>query len=258
VDDLLPGGIGRVTVLATMLGEESFVDANGNGVLDQGDTPFASMPEAFLDINEDGVRDPVSEEFVDFNDNNVYDDGSVDPDYNGALCCDAAAVSEAATAVAAGEDPGICYNVNPVTTVGCSSEKNISVRDSLTLIMAESEATILLDGEDVHTGSSFLEIDLPAGLSVYTFTIRGADTGQVMPVDTQIVFSTTNGSIETSSSFKVINTSQNARHNSSLVEYDVALIPTENRQPGDETGVLTVTITTPGGATTTGYVVVND
>jgi hypothetical protein len=245
-------------VLATMLGEESFIDANGNGVLDEGDTPFASMPEAFLDINEDGVRDPVSEEFVDFNDNNVYDDGSVDPDYNGALCCDAAAVAEAAAAVTAGEDPGICYNVTPVTTVGCSTEKNISVRDSLTLVMAESEAAILLEGENVRNGGDFLEIDLPAGLSTYTFTIRGAETGQVLPVDTYITFSTSNGALQTATTYTVINTSQNARLDSSLVEYTVALIPTENRSDGDETGVMTISVTTPSGATTTGYVIVND
>ncbi|MCG7869447.1 MAG: hypothetical protein JAZ16_08950, partial [Candidatus Thiodiazotropha taylori] len=258
VADLLPGGIGRVTVLATMLGEESFVDANGNGVLDQGDTPFASMPEAYRDDNEDGVRDPVSEEFVDFNDNNVYDDGDADPDYNGALCCDAAAVAEASAAVAAGEDPGICFNVTPVTAVGCSAEKNISVRDSLTLVMAESEATILLDGDDVQAGGGFPVINLPGGLSFFTFTIRGVQTGQVMPVGTGISFTTTNGTIETSGSFEVANTSQNARLDSSVVEYRVAMTPTENRQPGDETGILTVAVTTPSGTTTTGYVVVND
>ncbi|MCG7922162.1 MAG: hypothetical protein N0C81_10800 [Candidatus Thiodiazotropha lotti] len=258
VADLLPGGLGRVTVLATMLGEESFVDANGNGVLDQGDTPFASMPEAFRDDNEDNVRDPVAEEFVDFNDNNVYDDGSVDPDYNGALCCDAAAVAEASAAVAAGEDPGICYNVSPVTVVGCSAEKNISVRDSLTIVMAESAATILLDGVDVNSGGAFPVINLPAGLSVYTFTIRGAQTGQIMPVTTDITFSTTNGTIETSNAFEVPNTSANARLDPSITEYRVAMTPTENRQPGDETGVLTVTVTAPSGTKTTGYVVVND
>jgi hypothetical protein len=258
VDDLLPGGLGRVTVLATMLGEESFIDANGNGVLDSGDTPFANMPEAFRDDNEDGVRDPVLEEFVDFNDNNVYDDGSVDPNYNGALCCDAAAVAQAATAVAAGEDPGVCYNVSPVTVVSCSEEKNISVRDSLALVMAESNPVILLDGDNVQTDGDFIEIDLPGGLSSFTFTIRGADTGQIMPAETTITFSTTNGTIETSSSFIVPNSSSNARLDSSVVEYRVALTPTENNQPGDETGILTVRVTTPQGTVSTGYVVVND
>ncbi|MET0044774.1 MAG: hypothetical protein ABW100_14800, partial [Candidatus Thiodiazotropha sp. 6PLUC3] len=97
---------GRITILASMLGEESFIDANGNGVLDFGDTAFANIPEAFRDDDENGVRDPVLEEFVDFNANGVYDDSSVDPNYNGALCCDTSAVTEAEQAVAAGEDPG--------------------------------------------------------------------------------------------------------------------------------------------------------
>ena len=59
---------GRTTVLATTLGEESFVDANGsgrydwidangNGAYDMGETleAFTDLDEAFVDHNEDGV-----------------------------------------------------------------------------------------------------------------------------------------------------------------------------------------------------------
>ncbi|MCG7908372.1 MAG: hypothetical protein JAY69_01425 [Candidatus Thiodiazotropha taylori] len=259
-DDLLPGGMGRISILATMLGEESFVDANGNGVLDAGDTPFADIPEAFRDDNEDGVRDPVTEEFVDFNNNNSYDDVGSDPNYNGALCCDAAAVADAQSAVSAGEDPGVCFGVTPVSIVSCSAEKNISVRDSLVLVMSESFPVILLDGVDVDVATGFLSIDLPAGISTYTFTIRGVVTGQVLPAGTTINFSTTNGTIETASSFIIPSTNANARlaSQAGVVDYRVALVPTENRNPGDETGVLTVRVTTPSGATSTGYVIVND
>ncbi|MCG8039535.1 MAG: hypothetical protein JAZ19_21170, partial [Candidatus Thiodiazotropha taylori] len=259
-EDLLPGGMGRVTILATMLGEESFVDANGNGVLDSGDTPFADIPEAFRDDNEDGVRDPVAEEFVDFNNNNTYDDVGVDPDYNGALCCDAAAVAEAQSAVASGDDPGVCFGVTPVSVVSCSAEKNINVRDSLVLVMSESFPVILLDGVDVDVATGFLEIDLPAGISTYTFTIRGAVTGQVMPAGTTVNFTTTNGSIETGGSFIVPSTNANARlaSQAGVVDYRVALTPTENRNPGDETGILTIKVTTPGGTTSSGFVIVND
>jgi hypothetical protein len=259
-DDLLPGGMGRVTILATMLGEESFVDANGNGVLDSGDTPFANIPEAYRDDNEDGVRDPVSEEFVDFNGNNIYDGSTVDPDYNGALCCDAAAVAEAQAAVASGEDPGVCYGVTPVSVVSCSAEQNINVRGSLVLVMSESFPVILLDGVDVDVPSGFVEINLPEGLSSYDFTIKGAVAGQVMPAGTTIQFATSNGSIETSSAFTVPSTNNNARLASEegIVVYRVALTPTENNKPGDETGVMSVTVTTPNGTKTVGYVVVND
>lgn len=259
-EDLLPGGSGRVTILASMLGEESFVDANGNGVLDLGDTPFADMPEAYRDDNEDGIRDPVTEEFVDFNNNNEYDDSDVDPNYNGALCCDAAAVSNASDAVTAGEDPGVCFNVTPISTVTCSAEKNINVRDSLVLVMSESFPVILYEGDDVIISEGFLEINLPAGISTYTFTIRGAALGQVLPAGTTINFSATNGSIETGNNFTVPNTNANARlaSQSGIVDYRIALVPTENQRAGDETGVLTIRVTTPSGTTTTGFVIVND
>jgi hypothetical protein len=44
----------RSSVLAYALGEESFIDTNGNGLYDY-DEPFVDLPEAFLDKNEDGV-----------------------------------------------------------------------------------------------------------------------------------------------------------------------------------------------------------
>ncbi|MCG7918176.1 MAG: hypothetical protein N0E37_10545, partial [Candidatus Thiodiazotropha taylori] len=70
----------------------------------------------------------------------------------------------------------------------------------------------------------------------------------------------TNGTIETGGSFIVPSTNANARlaSQSGVVDYRVALTPTENRSAGDETGILTVRVTTPGGTTTSGFVIVND
>ncbi len=45
---------GRSTILAFAQGEESFTDTNGNGLYDVGE-PFVDLPEAFLDVNDDGV-----------------------------------------------------------------------------------------------------------------------------------------------------------------------------------------------------------
>jgi hypothetical protein len=98
----------RSTVLVTAIGEESFVDSNGNGLYDRGE-PFDNLPEAFIDHNEDGVYTPAlgprcplpsteeacaaagfEEEFIDFNEDGVYST-NVDPNtgegvYNGSLC----------------------------------------------------------------------------------------------------------------------------------------------------------------------------
>ncbi len=65
---------GRVTVLAYALGEESFVDLNGNNKYDLGE-PFNDLGDAFLDSNEDKIWDSNSqnqpEQYIPFNAANV-------------------------------------------------------------------------------------------------------------------------------------------------------------------------------------------
>ncbi|MCB1680060.1 MAG: hypothetical protein KDI16_15380 [Halioglobus sp.] len=127
----------RTTILVTVVGEEYFVDSNGNGLYDEGE-PFENLPEAFVDHNEDGVYTPVEgphcpvwstvarceaagaeETFIDFNGDGKYS-LNVDPNtgkgvYNGSLC--------------------------PVEGDGiwCSREL-VNVRDDIVLIMS-SQAT---------------------------------------------------------------------------------------------------------------------
>ena len=54
---------GRVTVTAYALGEESFIDLNGNNVYDLGE-PFQDLGDLFKDRNFDGVFDPSLDEFI--------------------------------------------------------------------------------------------------------------------------------------------------------------------------------------------------
>ena len=98
----------RSTVTITAVGEEFFVDANGNGLYDQGER-FDNLPEAFSDYNEDGVYTPFAgpqcpapssaencraagseEVFRDLNGDGLYS-RNIDPNtgrgvYNGSLC----------------------------------------------------------------------------------------------------------------------------------------------------------------------------
>ena len=94
----------RSAILVHALGEESFVDRNGNGVLDREEAElFDNLPEAFIDHNEDGVYTPADPEclaapetlrciagqeevFVDLNSNNEYDNNDDPAVYNGLLC----------------------------------------------------------------------------------------------------------------------------------------------------------------------------
>lgn len=96
---------GRSTILVTAIGEESFIDRNGNGVMDQSEQNlFENLPEAFHDENEDTFYTPAlpacvtapqgsiqcisgqEEIFVDFNANNTYDLNDDPAVYNGLLC----------------------------------------------------------------------------------------------------------------------------------------------------------------------------
>lgn len=89
--------VGRAVILAYAVGEESFVDINGNGVADSGPCSsitvpgvrqaqqcgeFIDTPEAYRDDNFNGVRD-AGETFIDFNSNGLYD--ALDNIYNGLL-----------------------------------------------------------------------------------------------------------------------------------------------------------------------------
>ncbi len=78
----LPSRAGRSTIYMTTIGEESFVDVNGSGFFDDGDT-FTDLSEPFLDENENGVFDS-GEPFFDFNNDQVYTPG--DGLFSGLLC----------------------------------------------------------------------------------------------------------------------------------------------------------------------------
>lgn len=79
---LFEKGNGRVTIMATATGEESFIDANGNGIRDDAET-FDDIAEIFRDDNEDGTRQST-EEFFDFNNNGSWNDA--DGEFTGVLC----------------------------------------------------------------------------------------------------------------------------------------------------------------------------
>lgn len=90
----------RSTVMAVAVGEETFFDANGNGMYDS-DEFFKDLPEPFLDFNEDGLYNPVQtpcdpatdgltcalsagETFTDTNQNGVWDPAN--GKYDGSAC----------------------------------------------------------------------------------------------------------------------------------------------------------------------------
>lgn len=72
---------GHLTVLATVIGEEGFTDANGNGLYDAGED-FDDLPEPFINRNDSvfpGTRNPrfeLGEFYVDSDGNGAYSLGN--------------------------------------------------------------------------------------------------------------------------------------------------------------------------------------
>jgi hypothetical protein len=162
---------GRATIVATVVGEESFIDTNGNGVFDDGDT-MTDLPEAWRDENEDGARGAY-EPFFDFNANGSYD--AADGAFNGVLCS---------------------RTVAPL----CSNNKTLHIRDSLTLVMAGSTANIAV------TPSSF---NLSCGVT-QGFTVVYADLHhQPLPAGTTVTVTSSLGSIAFGGSYIQPDTNSN-------------------------------------------------
>jgi hypothetical protein len=233
---------GRVTVLATAIGEESFPDLNGNGRFDASEkaafdgTDISGdnydLKEAFVDHNEDGLYNPTEgsdvndsgslEEFVDFNNSGTFDQN--DGLYNGVLC-------------------------SVGGHAGCSNtQKSLNVRRTLTLIMSGSSANFdtyftrdaLATGDpDIDDNDNVVNI---AGENVGFATVIIADLhNQPMPAGTVVDFTATVGSIVGPSSF----TWPNESHNGGRA-YSVSIKGEKEAKSGN----LLVEVTTPGGVST--------
>jgi hypothetical protein len=215
---------GRVTILATALGEESFTDANANGVLDDPPDAFTDLGEAFRDDDEDGVFDAI-EELRELDGNGTY--SSADGEYNGALC-----------------DLEGDALINAVNV--CSSTKNTYVRDSIVLIMSGPASTIAFV-DDFGNPISSLEC---AGESLDTAILVISDLhNQPVPANSVVSVSASNGTLDSASSFTVASTNYDGP-----LGYGIRVV-------GDSTpstGTLTVTVTTPKGLISTNYLTIND
>jgi hypothetical protein len=148
---------GRSTIMATAIGEESFVDVNGNGIFDNVDT-WTDLPEAFRDDNENAAYDP-GEFFLDFNQDQQRSPG--DGQFNGLLCT----------------GPG-----SPAG--GCSANEKLTVSASNLIIMSGSTAII----SDNRGGL----ISLSGTDGTITFTI-GDVNDQPMPAGTTISVQASSG-----------------------------------------------------------------
>lgn len=174
---------GRVKILATAIGNESFIDGDGTGLYEgtskdlfatsnsskcTPSVPNSSaavgvangcddLSEAYLDKNFNGARD-LDEEFIDFDTNGSFT--TADGKYNGALCEDKA------------ENNGIC-----------TKRKTTVVRDDIVLTMA-SEKPLL---------AGLQPFSLAAGAAQREIPVLVADiNGNGMPKGTTVTVNNSN------------------------------------------------------------------
>lgn len=220
---------GRVTILATAIGEESFPDLNGNGRFDIGEMAAFSgndvsgnpydLAEAFVDHNEDGKYNPSDggdvndsgalEEFIDFDNSGTF--SPKDGEYNGSLCGDAN---------------------------NCSTEKSINVRGSLVLVMSGSNPVFTM-----NTPVNGTEINSDEGDEVAVEIVIADLHNQPMPAGTIVTFEAVEGSIVGESSYTWPNTNKNG--GSSFVVTLKGVVSSSTLS-----GELIVTVTTPSGVVT--------
>ncbi|MES2884871.1 MAG: hypothetical protein V4709_08705 [Pseudomonadota bacterium] len=162
---------GRVSILASASGEESFVDNNSNGFFDPAET-FTDILEPFQDDNENGVRD-TGERFRDRNGNDQFDAAA-----NGAFdgyVCDSPGVNCRSTVTPLGANAVIVF-YNGQARIGNLTGNQATYTPSAT-------ARISLRVADTNGNS------LPTGT---TFTLN-VTNGSVAEPATQGPFNTTNG-----------------------------------------------------------------
>ena len=238
---------GRATVLAYAVGEESFIDLNGNGVADlvpnemvDINAKSTDMPEAFRDDNENLIHD-AGETFIDFNGDAIYNgSGGIagtkpdigDGKYNGVLC-------DNVTAPPAGSSAGTC-----------SPTKSIHVRGSLVIVFSGSTAVV---SKTAPAGT----IDLKgcAGGGTTQVDLRIVDsTGNPMPVGSTVTVTTSDGTMTGLSTFVQANTNVTTAagtttHSVFVKDDAVTTVSGATITCTDPTpsGVLTVTVVTPAG-----------
>jgi len=202
---------GRSTVLVTAQGEESFIDRNGNGIMDEAEKDlFANLPEAFIDHNEDGIFNPAApacqgtgansrqciagqeEIFVDFNDNGEFDLNNDPAVYNGLLCppegdglwCSRTLLNVRASTVLILSDPSEWYmslfrGANKVTgTIWNGGVYTVAVSDLFNnRPPAGSTITLKPSGDCAIVGASSFTVNNTTAYGAFSFELQTGGVG---------------------------------------------------------------------------------
>ncbi|TRX57311.1 hypothetical protein [Thalassomonas sp. M1454] len=240
----------RISILAHLIGEESFADTNGNGVYDVGEAYTDLASEAFRDDNEDnifagryangelsaGAQEAIdacganclqlggdNEEFVDFNNDGVYQ-GLGNGVLNSVLC----------------QEEGN----------GCTKQL-LPIWKNITILQAGSHAYISLIEADLNAddvNNYYMPVDISTGAKTVIARVADIHNGR-MPAGTTITFETGNGEIVGPNSCKVLNSSTYGFEPCSVVIKGDGV---------SDSAVLKVIVKTPSGVITMAEVVIQD
>jgi hypothetical protein len=253
---------GRVTVLATTIGEESFPDLNGNGRFDICEVPAfiggtgkpcladGSFDESKADIiysGNDVGGNPydLAEAYSDYNEDGFFNPSEEDPaeELGGELEEPVDFNKNGLFDAKDGKYNGVLCSLT--VHDGCSDQKSIDVRDSLVLVMSGSFANFVttqpLGGADIVISGEGTE-----NASVIISDLHN----QPMPAGSLVEFSVAgSGSVASTSVF----TWSNENHNGGT-SFNVTVKGEKEDLP--KSGTLWVSVTTPNG-TETSYPVAN-
>ncbi len=229
---------GRVTITASAIGEESFVDLNGNGLFDSGEF-FLDLSEAFTDHNEDGryrnkarfvgdtelPNEPagsVNEEFIDYNSDQTFNEG--DSKYTGLLC-------------ASGSE-------SDCTDTGTGNfQSQLNVFRNNTIVMSGSIPYMRVVNIDSATGAMSLttDIDLTVNATETVYLFVSDVNNNTLPYETSISATTDNGELVGTTSYQI-------GSNIAMMPGVYSFTLTQESSPNQKTnGVLVITVKTPKG-----------
>lgn len=216
---------GRARILAYAIGEEAFVDLNGNGVADPGE--FTDMTGAFRDDNENGVWDAASEPPIPFNNATGYD--PADGKYNGVL--------QGAAYIGAPKSKHVFSNT---TLVMATSQASITNSPAPFSVPLGGAAAVSITVRDLNGNN------MPAGTTVefkLTTTIKGTTVAGTITTETSL-------SMPTYDRYTFPNTAAAGGVAFTLTVSDPSLTTSAR-------GVVEVTVTSPTGVITKGMITVN-
>lgn len=240
---------GRVTVTAYMLGEESFIDLNGNNTYDAGE-PFQDLGDLFKDRNFDGIFDAQFDEVIPL------------AQGGGTQVCQAApGIYDGLLNIT----PGIPSRGGSTCDGGWSGAGRVYVRRSVETVLSTSTASLFWRGISGLTNTCAnveSRADAPNGAALIARTpvagdtwFGGADSGSVfflvadtngfrwnpMPAGTTITVGTPTEGLTVNLVGAVV---------PSTTRPTIASLTYAFANPGPATGVINIQIRSPGGTLT--------